>query len=143
MPRMYDNMITSDRAAELFNDSLERCTARDEFLDRFYDLFLASSREVAEKFRQTDFPKQKRMLKASLYMMILMADGKTEIQGDLQRIAKRHSRTDLDIRPELYMLWLDCLIQAAREFDPRFTPETEMAWRRIMERGIAFMQSHY
>lgn len=136
-------MITSDRAAELFNDSLERCTASAEFLDRFYDLFLASSREVAEKFRHTDFPKQKRMLKASLYMMILMAEGKSEIQKDLQRIAKRHSRADLDIRPELYTLWLDCLIQAAREYDPRFTPETETAWRRIMEQGIAFMQSHY
>lgn len=136
-------MITSDRAAELFNDSLERCTASDEFLDRFYELFLTSSREVAEKFRHTDFPKQKRMLKASLYMMILMAEGKSEIQKDLQRIAKRHSRADLDIRAELYSLWLDCLIQAARESDPRFTPETEMAWRRIMAQGIAFMQSHY
>ncbi len=136
-------MITSDRAAELFNDSLERCTASDEFLDRFYELFLTSSREVAEKFRHTDFSKQKRMLKASLYMMILMAEGKSEIQKDLQRIAKRHSRADLDIRAELYSLWLDCLIQAARESDPRFTPETEMAWRRIMAQGIAFMQSHY
>jgi len=136
-------MITSEREAELFNDSLERCTASSEFLDRFYDLFLASSREVAEKFRHTDFPKQKRMLKASLYMMVLVADGKTEVQENLQRIAKRHSRTDLDIRPELYMLWLDCLIQAVRECDPRFTPETETAWRKIMECGITFMQSHY
>jgi len=136
-------MITSDLAAELFNDSLERCTASSEFLDRFYDLFLASSTEVAEKFRHTDFPRQKRMLKASLYMMILMAEGKTEIQRDLQRIAKRHSSTDLDIRPELYTLWLDCLIQAVRECDPRFTPETETAWRRIMEQGIKFMQSYY
>lgn len=136
-------MITSDRAAELFNDSLERCTASDEFLDRFYELFLTSSREVAEKFRHTDFPKQKRMLKASLYMMILMAEGKSEIQKDLQRIAKRHSRADLDVRAELYSLWLDSLIQAAREFDPRFTPETEIAWRMIMAQGIAFMQSRY
>lgn len=136
-------MITSDLTAELFNDSLERCTASSEFLDRFYDLFLASSTEVAGKFRHTDFPRQKRMLKASLYMMILMADGKTEIRGDLQRIAKRHSRTGLDIRPELYTLWLDCLIQAVKECDPRFSPETETAWRRIMEQGIMFMQSYY
>jgi hemoglobin-like flavoprotein len=136
-------MITSDLAAELFNDSLERCTASPEFLDRFYDLFLASSREVAEKFRHADFPKQKRMLQASLYMMILATDGKAEIHRDLQRIAKRHSRTDLDIRPELYTLWLECLIQAVRECDPQFTPETEAAWRRIMEQGIKFMQSYY
>ncbi len=136
-------MMTPDVAAELFNDSLERCTANSEFMDRFYDLFLASSREVAEKFRHTDFPRQKRMLKASLYMMILTGDGKTNTQENLQHIAKRHSRTDLDIKPELYTLWLDCLIQAVKECDPRFTPETETAWRRIMEQGITFMQSHY
>jgi hypothetical protein len=36
-------MIEHDIA--LLNDSFERCTARSRFLDRFYDLFLASSRE--------------------------------------------------------------------------------------------------
>lgn len=135
-------MITPEDA-ELFNDSLERCTANSEFLDRFYDLFLASSTEVAEKFRHTNFVKQKTMLKTSLYMMILAAEGRDEIQAHLQRIAKRHSRADLDIRPDLYTLWLDCLIQAAKEFDPRFTPEIEKSWRRVMEWGISFMKSHY
>ena len=135
-------MITPEHA-ELFNDSLERCTANSEFLDRFYDLFLASSKEVAEKYRHTDFSRQKTMLKASLYMMILAAEGRTEIQAHLQRIAKRHSRTDLNIRPDLYTLWLDCLVQAARECDTRFTPETEAAWRKVMEWGIMFMKSHY
>lgn len=53
-------------------------------------------------------------------MMILTTGGKSEIQKDLQRIAKRHSRADLDIRAELYSLWLDCLIQAAREYAPPF-----------------------
>lgn len=88
-------MITSGRAAELFNDNLTRCTVSVEFPDRFYDFFLASSREVAEKFRHTDFHKQKRKFKGSLYMMILMTGGKSEIQKDLQRIAKRR-RADLE-----------------------------------------------
>ena len=107
MPRGRDKIITSDRTAELFNDSLERCTAGDEFLDRFYELFLTFSIKVAEKFRNKGFSKQKRLRKASLYMMILMAEGKSEIQKDLQRIAKRHSRTDLNIKAELYSLWLN------------------------------------
>lgn len=37
----------------LFNDSLERCTAGQDFLDRFYETFLAPSTEVAEKFKNT------------------------------------------------------------------------------------------
>ncbi len=51
------DMIEHDIA--LLNDSFERCTARSRFLDRFYDLFLASSKEVAEKFSRTDFRKQR------------------------------------------------------------------------------------
>jgi hemoglobin-like flavoprotein len=127
----------------LFNDSLERCTARPGFLDRFYNLFLASSPEVAEKFSRTDFRRQKRVLKASLYMMMFAAEGKAEGHVHLQRIAKLHSRTDLDIRPHLYELWLDCLLQAVRAYDRRFTPETERVWRRMMESGIEFMKSQY
>ena len=56
---------------ELFNDSLDRCSGRPGFLDRFYELFLASSDEVAEKFERTDFRKQTRVLKASLYIMMM------------------------------------------------------------------------
>ena len=36
----------------LFNDSLERCTQNPDFLRHFYDLFLATSPEVAEKFQK-------------------------------------------------------------------------------------------
>jgi hypothetical protein len=40
----------NERDIELFNDSLERCTSGRRFLDRFYELFVASSTEVAAKF---------------------------------------------------------------------------------------------
>ena len=49
----------------------------------------------------------------------------------------------LAIRPELYDLWLDCLIRAVREHDRSFSSETERAWRNVMERGIEFMKSRY
>src|SRR5262245_39796546 len=127
----------------LFNDSLERCTVKPGFMDRFYALFLASSPEVAERFSRTDFRKQKHVLKASLYMMMFAAEGKAEGQAHLQRLAKLHSRTELDIKPHFYELWLDCLLQAVREYDRRFTPETERVWRRMMGSGIEFMKSRY
>ncbi len=62
----------SERDIELFNDSLERCTRHSGFLDRFYELFLTSSADVAQKFTHTDFKKQKRALRISLYMMMLV-----------------------------------------------------------------------
>lgn len=63
-----------ERNAELFNDSYERCMRRPGFIDRFYEILMASSQEVADKFAHTDFRKQKRLLKASLCMLMLTSD---------------------------------------------------------------------
>jgi len=47
-----------ERDVELFNDSIERCSRKADFLRRFYTLFLASSDAVAKKFEHTDLRKQ-------------------------------------------------------------------------------------
>jgi len=133
----------AERDIELFNDSLERCTGRPGFLDRFYELFMASSEEVAAKFKHTDFRKQKKALRVSLYKMMLVREGNAGADADLERLAQLHSRRQLDVRPELYELWLDRLIQAVREFDPLFSGETEKAWRNVMRPGIEFMKARY
>ena len=133
----------AERDIELFNDSLERCTGRPGFLDRFYELFMASSEEVAAKFKHTDFRKQKKALRVSLYKMMLVREGNAGADADLERLAQLHSRRQLDVRPELYELWLDRLIQAVREFDPVFSGETEKAWRNVMRPGIKFMKARY
>jgi hemoglobin-like flavoprotein len=131
-----------ERDVELFNDSIERCSCRPDFLRRFYTLFLASSDAVAKKFEHTDLRKQARMLRTSLYIMML-ASGESERIVHLERLAKLHSRANLDIKPELYDLWLDRLVLAVKEFDSMFDPETETAWRRVLQPGIEFMKSRY
>jgi hemoglobin-like flavoprotein len=135
-------VAATERDIELFNDSLER-TSGTTFLERFYELFVASSHEVAEKFAHTDFRKQRRAVKVSLYMMMSAALGHPEGDVHLTRIAQLHSRAALAIRPELYDLWLDCLVQAVREHDRAFSGETERAWRSVMAPGIEFMKSRY
>ena len=131
-----------ERDVESFNDSIERCSCSPDFLRRFYTLFLASSDTVAKKFEHTALRKQARMLKTSLYIMML-ASGESEQIVHLERLAKLHSRAGLDIKPELYDLWLDRLVQAVQEFDPMFDPETETAWRRVLQPGTEFMKSRY
>ena len=102
-----------ERDVELFNDSIERCSCRPDFLRRFYTLFLASSDTVAKKFAHTDLRKQAKLLKTSLCIMML-ASGESERIVHLERLAKLHSRANLDIKPELYDLWLDRMVQASR-----------------------------
>jgi hemoglobin-like flavoprotein len=127
----------------LYNDSLERCTAQGRFLERFYDLFVASSAEVAEKFERTDFGRQTILLKASLYMMMLVNWEMPEGHAHLERIARVHDRKGWNIRPQLYDVWLECLLVTVKEFDPEFDGATEQAWRRMLAPGIAFMKSRY
>lgn len=131
-----------ERDIELFNDSMERCSSRSDFLNRFYTAFLASSDEVARKFEHTDLKKQARMLKISLYIMMLSNDDSGR-EAQLEQLAQRHSRMELDIKPELYDLWLDRLLQTVREVDPKFDAPTEAAWRRVLQPGIDFMKSRY
>ncbi len=55
--------------------SYDRCSADDTFFDTFYNIFLAKSLEIAQKFAHTDFRKQKQLIKASLVMMIRLGTG--------------------------------------------------------------------
>lgn len=134
-----------DPQSAAFRASLNRCLSAPGFLTKFYELFMASSPEVRDKFRNTDFKVQTRVLADSLYLLAVTAQGETESPAwaEMAKLAKRHSKADLDVRPELYGLWLDCLLQAAGQHDPQFTPETEAAWRKTLATGIEYMRSHY
>ena len=129
---------------ELFNDSLARCLRGEQFFQRFYELFLASSDEVRSKFRGTDFRKQRRMLQTSFYMLVeYIAVGWPECEAYLERIASAHGKQGRDIPPHLYDLWLDCLLRAVKECDDLCSKEVEAAWRYMMGAGILFLQSRY
>lgn len=129
---------------EALDRSLERCTSRPGFFDRFYEKFLASSPKVREKFTNTDFVHQKRALKASLQMILLAAEDPEKGPARyLSEIAEQHSARDLDIGAELYDLWLDSLLTTVREVDPLWSPEVEQAWEGVMTVGIAYLVSRY
>jgi hemoglobin-like flavoprotein len=76
-------------------------------------------------------------------MMMLAAQGNARGQRYLEEIADLHSSRRMDIKPEMYDLWLECLIQTLREFDPLFDDKVERVWRSLMNRGIGLMKSKY
>lgn len=127
----------------LYDESLRRCNATPGFLDRFYERFMASSPEVRARFSKTDFVRQKRALRASLYIMALAVEDELGPARYLVDLARLHGRPQLDIGAALYDNWLDSLIATVRECDPQCTPEVEEAWERVMTAGIAYMVSHY
>ena len=140
-------MIPSVNAStrDTFLASLGRCRATAGFLDAFYQRFVASSDEVRAKFAKTDMLRQVQMLEDTLFVVANAVQGEegSPARSDLPRIAERHSRRDLDIGPELYDLFLECLIVTVRTHDPKFSPEVEAAWREVMGFSIDYMRKRY
>ena len=134
-----DDMSHTDRAVQ-FNESFERCVNDPLFLDKFYEIFLSSSDEVKLMFRDTDMETQKVMLVTS---MAYMTSAYNNESSHLSKIADRHNKNNLNIKPHLYPLWLDSLIAAGKSIDPLFDMDTEKLWREIMQPGIDHMVSRY
>jgi hemoglobin-like flavoprotein len=130
---------------DTFLASFSRCRAAAGFLDAFYERFIGSSEEVREKFKGTDMKRQVRLLEDSLLVVAVAVQGEegSVARGALPRIAARHSRKDLDIRPGLYDLWRECLIDTVRTHDPQFSSEVEAAWRETLAFGVDYMRARY
>ena len=123
--------------------SYDRCSASNGFFDTFYDIFLAKSPEVAAKFAQTDFPKQKKLLKASLFLLVRFGTCDDHPPKTIERIGESHSRQHLDVPPVLYDLWLDSLCEAIQQHDSQYTEELERLWREQMRGVIALITDRY
>ena len=91
--------------------SFDRCETAGDFAEKFYEVFLNSSPELAPLFAK--------------------------------RVGHSHARAKLNIRPELYDLWLDSLCETAKAMDAKWTPELERSWRECMAPGIALITSLY
>lgn len=129
---------------QVFDRSLRRCNSNPGFLDLFYETFLASSPKVREKFAGTDFERQKRLLHASFYLILLASeDPESGPERYLNHLADRHSVHDLDIGSDLYDLWLDSLLAVVKECDPEFDQKVEDAWEHVMGIGIDYLVRHY
>jgi hemoglobin-like flavoprotein len=129
---------------EIFNDSYWKTTQNiisgNSFFDSFYNRFINSSSEVKEKFKSTDMNNQKMMLKESLVHMTGFYVEKIADEH-IQNISEYHNK--INIPPHLYDLWLECLIETVKDYDPDFTQEIELSWRLVMATGIVYMKFNY
>jgi hemoglobin-like flavoprotein len=134
----------SPLALAVFEASLKRCEARPDFLDIFYDKFLASAPEVKEKFAHTNFARQKELLRTSFHHLLLVArDPKQGPDLYLQDVAVHHGAGQMAIGAHLYDLWLDSLLDTVRICDPECFPEVEAAWEEVMMVGIHYLCANY
>ena len=143
-PRTREPVVSRDSAErDLASASYQRCCDTPEFFEAFYRNFFTACPEAAPRFAHTDFERQHKLLRHALGLLLLFPKQPENDHSLLARVAERHSQRDLNVPPALYAPFVDSLITTVRQFDPAFTPEVEAAWRRTVEKGVAYMKSKY
>ena len=123
--------------------SYGRCWVQKKFFDEFYTLFMNSSPEVKPLFKNTDFEKQNTLLRVGLMYFITYAAGDESVRKKIEELGVLHGRSRLNIRSELYPLWVDSLIKAVSKYDIHFNHELEQSWRKVLQKGVDIMVSKY
>jgi hemoglobin-like flavoprotein len=121
--------------------SYGRCLRAPDFFGDLYDRLLESDPSIPPMFAATEFPKQHRLLQHGIGLLLSYA--RKPDPTLLQRIAARHSAGGVDVKPEMYGLFIDALLHAVRSSDPRCDAEVEEAWREAVRPGVEFMKSQY
>jgi len=85
---------------QTFRSSLKRCLAAPDFLLDFYGFFMASSDEVRQKLEKTDLRFRPACSPTGRWRSAAQGTAGSPAWGDLPRLAKLHSRSQLDIRPD-------------------------------------------
>ena len=130
-------------ADEPVRRSLERCEAAGDFGAVFYRKFLNCSPRIAPYFSETDFERQRRVLRDSVLLMVSRDVSDPAMREHLERLGKTHSRSQRGILPELYELWLDSVIETVRELDPNWNAELERAWRVRLRPGMQVIMAAF
>ncbi len=138
-------MVTATETAtyDVVSESYGRCLATEAFIETFYDILMGGRPDVAAMFAETDFTKQRQLLRAALGVMLMFRRGDNTARLLLEGIRKSHSRQRLNVEPELYGYWVDSLTQAIAKHDPLFSPDLERAWRAVLAGGITFIRDGY
>ncbi len=123
--------------------SYDRCCARPDFFICFYSNFFRQCPEVEPLFAQTDFERQRGLLRHAIGLLLIFPRHEKTEPTVLTRVADRHARGDLGISPDKYPAFVESLMQTVSEHDPEFDGRIDLAWRQSIAPGIAYMQDRY
>tara|TARA_B100000287_G_C20060707_1_gene554288 strand:- start:24 stop:452 length:429 start_codon:yes stop_codon:yes gene_type:complete len=127
------------------SQSYGRCINQPKFFDTFYKKILDSNPKIAPMFSNTDFEKQKDLLRKSIIYVITYADKPNShfAQQKLFEVGTIHSISNINVPPELYPYWSKSLIDTIAEFDPQFSLELEQQWYLVVEPALDLLASKY
>lgn len=132
-----------EKVVEDVKASFGRCMADGALFDTFYGIFLASHPDIAPRFANTDFAKQKGLIRQGINLVIMFAAGAPVGESGLARIRASHAHALLDVPPDLYKYWKESMLKAVAQTDPRFDAELSRSWDAVLQKAVDFIVAGY
>jgi hemoglobin-like flavoprotein len=116
---------------------------KGDVVERFYALFMDIHPDIRPRFVNTDFGSQKKLLRQSIGLAILHARNNPVGRIGINRLARSHSKSGLNIPPALYAYWKRSFLQAVAEFDSQFSDGLKAGWDRVLQKTIDDVSGGY
>ncbi|MCT4641029.1 MAG: hypothetical protein N4A33_01955 [Bacteriovoracaceae bacterium] len=133
-----------EKVKEVFN-SYYRCEIDDAFTRQFYKNLFFLNPKIEKYFDKTDWIYQRKALVHALDNLFHFLDDpeNTHKKNQIIRIAKTHSKKNLNIHPHDYYYWIDALILTIKKFDNKWYNSLEFYFRECLFFPISFIISLY
>jgi len=114
------------------------------FVEAFYERLMAASEDIRKRFEHIDMEAQADILAHAIVMSFLFVDTKHQSAIKcLNDVRESHSRNNLNIAPELYDIWLECLLETVGACDPHADEELLSNWHEVMSVAINHIREGY
>ncbi len=124
--------------------SYGRCLRDKHFIDRFYEVLMASHPEIPPMFAHTDMFKQRLALRRGISIAILHAAGSTLAKRSVDKMADLHGASGpAPVQPHFHACWLESLIKVIAETDPVADTALLVRWRQAMSVVIDVFTRRY
>ncbi len=89
-------------------------------------------------FVDTNLRKHKAALRSMQTAVVQFSLGDDLARTALERGARSHGPSEMNIPRALYRHWMTSLIDAVRECDPEFSPEVERTWHEAATKAVDY-----
>jgi len=115
-----------------------------KLVSEFYVRLMAASSDIRKKFEGVDMVEQTSLLSHSIVMSFLFIDKNQQVAKKcLDDVRKTHARNNLNIKPELYDIWLECLLETVSLCDPHANDTLLSDWHDVMSVAINHIREGY
>lgn len=135
--------MTIHKKAKYVHKSYIRAGGKS-FVSAFYARLMEASEDVRKKFEKIDMEAQAEILAHAIVMSFLFIDEDQHGAARcLNNVRESHNRHNLDIGPELYDVWLECMIETVAVCDPQATEALLADWRAVMSVAVEHIREGY